>query len=102
MYADQETKAMRSAIYETNRRREKQMQYNKEHGIVPKTIKKSIRDIIEISGSVDESNENGVKMTASERNALIAKLEKQMREASAMLDFELAAELRDRIIRLRG
>ncbi len=103
MYADTQTRAMQAAISETERRREKQKAYNDAHGIVPRTIKKSVRDIIEISGgSNDELNDNGVKMTAAERNALIDKLEKQMREAAKMLEFELAAELRDRIIRLRG
>lgn len=103
MYADTQTRAMQAAISETERRREKQKAYNDAHGIVPRTIKKSVRDIIEISGgSNDELNDNGVKMTSTERNALIDKLEKQMREAAKMLEFELAAELRDRIIRLRG
>jgi len=105
MYADSVTAAMDAAITETNRRREKQMAYNKAHGIVPKTIVKSVRELLEISdNSKDEAevNENGVKMTASERRALIEKLEKQMREAAKMLEFEMAAQIRDRIIRLRG
>ena len=103
MYADRETPSMHAAITETNRRREIQQRYNEEHGIVPKTIVKAVRSILEISSSADYSlNENGVKLTASERRALIDKLEKQMREAAKMLEFELAAELRDQIIRLRG
>lgn len=104
MYADRETAAMNAAITETNRRREKQDAFNKAHGIVPKTIKKSVRALLEISGAAetDERNENGVKLTPSERKAAIDKLEKQMREAAKMLEFEIAAELRDRIIRLRG
>ena len=105
MYADTETPAMHAAITETNRRRERQNAYNEEHGIVPKTIVKSVRDLLEISGSVeeaDEKNEQGVKMTPSEKKALIAKLEAQMRDAAKMLEFEYAAGLRDRIIRLRG
>ena len=104
MYADLVTPSMRAAIDETNRRREKQKAYNDEHGIVPKTIVKSVRDIIEISGTVedDQKNENNVRMTPSEKRELIDKLEKQMREAAKMLEFEIAAELRDRIIRLRG
>ena len=70
---------------------------------MPKTIVKSVRDVLEISSSAtSELNDSGVKMTASEKKALIDKLEKQMREAAKMLEFELAAELRDRIIRLRG
>ena len=103
MYADSETPSMHSAITETNRRRQKQQKYNEEHGVVPKTIVKSVRDVLEISSSAtSELNDSGVKMTASEKKALIDKLEKQMREAAKMLEFELAAELRDRIIRLRG
>ncbi|NCC67105.1 MAG: excinuclease ABC subunit UvrB [Clostridia bacterium] len=104
MYADVVTASMKAAIYETNRRREKQRAYNEAHGIVPKTIVKSVRDLLEISGEVkdDERNESGVKMTVSERKQLIEKLEKQMREAAKMLEFEIAADLRDRIIRLRG
>ena len=103
MYADSETPSMHSAITETNRRRQKQQKYNEEHGVVPNTIVKSVRDVLEISSSAtSELNDSGVKMTASEKKALIDKLEKQMREAAKMLEFELAAELRDRIIRLRG
>ena len=103
MYADNVTRSMEAAIGETNRRREKQRAYNEEHGITPKTIIKSVRNLLEISGSADdETNETGVKLTASERRLMIEKLEKQMKEAAKMLEFELAAELRDRIIKLRG
>ncbi|NLH02281.1 MAG: excinuclease ABC subunit UvrB, partial [Clostridiales bacterium] len=103
MYADTVTSAMNAAITETNRRREKQRAYNESHGIIPKTIVKSVRNLLEISASVDEEkNETGIKMTASEKLELIAKLEKQMKEAAKMLEFEYAAELRDRIIKLRG
>ena len=104
MYADTVTAAMNAAITETNRRRERQDAFNKAHGVVPKTIKKSVRALLEISGEAEtgERNENGVRLTPSERKAAIAKLEKQMREAAKMLEFEIAAELRDRIIRLRG
>ena len=104
MYADTVTRSMNAAITETNRRREKQGAYNKAHGIVPKTIVKSIRDIIEISGAAveDEKNAQGVRLTPSEKRAEIEKLEKQMREAAKMLEFEYAAQLRDRLIKLRG
>jgi excinuclease ABC subunit B len=103
MYADSVTPSMNAAITETNRRREKQKAYNDAHGIVPKTIVKSVRNLLEISGTVDEEkNEAGVKMTASEKRELIAKLEKQMKEAAKMLEFEYAAELRDRLIKLRS
>lgn len=104
MYADTVTHSMRLAIDETERRRAKQAKYNAEHGIVPKTIIKSVRDMIEISSDASSAphRKDGVKMTRGERKALIAELEKQMKAAAKMLEFELAAELRDRIIRLRG
>ncbi len=104
MYADTVTRSMRLAIDETERRRAKQAKYNAEHGIVPKTIIKSVRDMIEISSDTSSAThrKDGVKMTRGERKALIAELEKQMKAAAKMLEFELAAELRDRIIRLRG
>lgn len=104
MYADTVTHSMRLAIGETERRRAKQAKYNAEHGIVPKTIIKSVRDMIEISSDASSAThrKDGVKMTRGERKALIAELEKQMKAAAKMLEFELAAELRDRIIRLRG
>lgn len=104
MYADTVTHSMRLAIDETERRRAKQAKYNTEHGIVPKTIIKSVRDMIEISSDASSAThrKDGVKMTRGERKALIAELEKQMKAAAKMLEFELAAELRDRIIRLRG
>ena len=104
MYADTVTRSMRLAIDETERRRAKQAKYNAEHGIVPKTIIKSVRDMIEISSDASSAahRKDGVKMTRGERKALIAELEKQMKAAAKMPEFELAAELRDRIIRLRG
>ena len=103
MYADNVTRSMDAAIGETNRRRIKQKAYNDENGITPKTIIKSVRNLLEISGAADnETNETGVKLTASERRLMIEKLEKQMRESAKMLEFEFAAELRDRIIKLRG
>lgn len=104
MYADTVTNSMRLAIDETERRRAKQAAYNEANGIVPKTIIKSVRDMIEISSDASASAQraDGVKMTRSERKALTEELEKQMKAAAKMLEFELAAELRDRIIRLRG
>lgn len=104
MYADKITPSMNAAIRETERRRDIQTQYNKAHGIVPKTIVKSVRDLIEISqdASGEELLKNDVKMTKKEREAAIAKLEKEMRAASKMLEFEYAALLRDRIMELRG
>lgn len=103
MYADMITPSMRACIDETARRREKQMAYNKLHGIEPKTIVKSVRDLIEIStDAVTASKANGVKMTDRERRELISQLEDKMKKAAAMLEYEIAAQLRDEIIRLRG
>jgi excinuclease ABC subunit B len=105
MYADRITDSMRRAIDETNRRRSIQTEYNKKHGIVPKTIIKDIRDIIEISKSTGKGSgteAGSIKMTGRERENLIRELEKKMREASKLLEFEYAAILRDRIIELRG
>ena len=105
MYADEITPSMRAAIDETERRRSIQDAYNKEHGIVPKTIIKGVREILEISQTAEEDTlraHKKRKLTEQERAAEIAKLEKEMREASKMLEFEYAAVLRDRIIELRG
>ena len=102
MYADTETAAMHAAITETNRRRAKQQAYNEEHGIVPKTIIKDVRDLMQISGEVETKRRDGVKMTEAERKAEIARLEKEMRKAAQMLEYEYAALLRDQLIELRG
>ena len=104
MYADTETPSMKAAITETERRRKKQDEYNKAHGIVPQTIIKSVHDIIEMSPETDKAarRRDGLKMTESERREEIAKLEKKMREAAKMLEFEYAAVLRDQLIKLRG
>ena len=104
MYADTVTRSMRLAVDETERRRAKQSAYNKEHGIVPKTIVKSVRELIEISSESEKAlrRADGVKLTNNERRELIEKLEKEMKAAAKMLEFELAAQLRDEIVRLRG
>ena len=104
MYADTVTRSMRLAIDETERRRARQSAYNDEHGIVPKTIVKGVRELIEISGESERAlrRADGVKLTRSERRELIEKLEKEMKAAAKMLEFELAAQLRDEIVRLRG
>ena len=103
LYADRVTPAMEQAMSETERRRSIQDAYNKAHGIVPRTIRKSVRDLIEISSSKGEGRRrDGVKMTKAEREREIAKLEKQMKEAARMMEFEYAALLRDQIIELRG
>ena len=104
MYADTVTDSMRRAIDETERRRKKQTDYNTAHGITPKTVSKSVRDLLEIStdGKNVSKRRDGVKMTEAERRAEADALEKKMKAAAKMLEFELAAQLRDEIIRLRG
>lgn len=105
LYADTVTPAMRCAMDETARRRKIQSAYNTSHGIVPKTIIKDVRDVLEISKSADDGR-NGRrrkgKMSEQDRAAEIDKLEKEMKEASKLLEFEYAAVLRDRIIELKG
>ena len=103
MYADRVTEAMDYAIRETNRRRGIQQAYNEAHGIVPRTIRKDVRELIEISRQErDALGKGGVKLTKEEREREIARLEKQMRKAAQMMEFEFAAVLRDQIIQLRG
>ena len=104
MYADTITPSMRRAIDETERRRAKQDAFNQAHGIVPKTVIKSVRELIRLSEEEKKDREakHAGKMTRSEREAAIKKLEKEMKEASSRLEFEYAAVLRDRIIELRG
>ncbi len=103
MYADRITASMQVAIDETKRRREIQDAYNQANGIVPKTVIKSVRDLIEISSSTAErKGRSGVKMTKAEVEKEIIRLEKQMKEAARMMEYEYAAVLRDQIIELRG
>ncbi len=104
MYADEVTGSMERAITETLRRREKQMAFNKAHGIVPKTIRKDIRDVIDIRSKdeVEKTVTSKPKMTAKERVALIEELTQQMKEAAKLLEFEHAAYLRDKIKELEG
>ena len=105
MYADEITPSMRSAMDETERRRTIQDAYNKEHGIVPKTIIKGVREVLEISKTAEGEAIRGRKkrkLSEQERAAEIAKLGKEMKEAAKMLEFEYAAVLRDRIIELKG
>ena len=103
MYADTVTPSMRVAMDETARRRELQDAYNKAHGIVPRTVIKSVRDLIEISSpTAERKSRTGIKMTKAEKEKEIARLEKQMKEAARMMEYELAAVLRDQIIELRG
>jgi excinuclease ABC subunit B len=95
MYADSVTPSMERAISETLRRRSIQEAYNKEHGIIPQTIKKDVRDVIEITSK--DNLDKGIKMTAKERRVMIEKLTREMKEAAKMLEFEHAAFLRDKI-----
>lgn len=105
MYADNMTDSMHKAITETNRRRTIQEAYNKEHGITPTTIKKAVRDLIAVSKAVAETEvrlqKDPESMTRKELTKLIAQVEKQMRTAAADLNFEQAAELRDKMIDLK-
>ena len=100
MYADSVTRSMENAIRETNRRREIQKRYNEEHGIVPKTIIKDVRDIIEIGTKVQNEKPDS-KLSRAEKEALIKRLKNEMRQAAKILEFEHAAYLRDRINKLR-
>ena len=103
MYADRITNSMERAIGETKRRRQIQMDYNEANGIVPQTIIKDIRELLEISKpDSDSKRQGGVKMTKKEADAEITRLEKEMLKASKMLEFEYAALLRDQIIKLRS
>ena len=104
MYADSITPSMHRAISETERRRKLQEAFNEAHGIVPKTIKKSVKDVIEISSEskVPGGRGKGKKLSNAETAAEIARLTRQMKEAAKLLEFELAAELRDKIKALEG
>ena len=106
MYADTVTRSMQAAIDETNRRRSIQMEYNKEHGITPKTIEKAVRDLISISKKVEADDVKWKKdpesMSAKELRELISQTENAMRKAAAELDFETAARLRDELFELKS
>ena len=106
MYADKITDSMQRAMDETARRRKIQMAYNEEHGIIPQTIKKEIRDLIAITKSsgtdVAEETADYSSMNKKERQEAIKKLQKQMQEAAELLDFELAAEIRDMVLELKA
>jgi len=94
---------MDACIKETQRRRKKQQAYNEAKGIVPTTIVKGVRELLEISSDImPKVKSKGLKMTDRERRELIASLEDKMRKAAKMLEYEIAAQLRDEIIRLRG
>ena len=101
MYADEMTDAMRKAIAETNRRREIQDRYNKEHGITPKTVVKDVREVIDMSAKEDMAKAKEKKLSPKQKAALREKLTAEMREAAQRLDFERAAYLRDTIAKLK-
>ena len=109
MYADTVTGSMRAAISETNRRRKIQMEYNKANGIIPKTIVKDVRDVIEIGkaaervGTSVKKNADGTpkRMSSKERDRLIEELTAQMKRAAKNLEFEQAAYIRDKIAEIR-
>ena len=105
MYADTVTDSMHGAITETNRRRGIQMKYNEEHGITPTTIQKAVRDLISISKKVASDEKKFEKdpesMSKAELEKMMNTLEKAMKKAAAQLDFETAADLRDRMIEVR-
>ena len=101
MYADQVTPSMERAIHETNRRRAIQMRYNEEHGIVPKTILKDVRDIIEISPKNKGLDKPAKRLSRAERQQRIEQLTREMKNAAKLLEFEHAAWLRDEIDKLR-
>lgn len=105
MYADTMTDSMKAAIEETKRRRELQMHYNEEHGITPKTIQKAVRDLISISKKVAKQEKilekDPESMSREELEKIVKELNKQMKKAAAELDFETAAELRDKMIELK-
>ena len=101
MYADSVTPSMERAITETLRRREIQSKYNEEHNITPKTIKKDVRSVIEIT-SKDALDGRKKRMTSKERRVMIEKLTREMKEAAKMLEFEHAAFLRDKIKELEN
>jgi excinuclease ABC subunit B len=105
MYAEQETESIRNAIKETNRRRQIQNEYNITHGITPTSIQKKVRDLISISKKVEQDINDIEKdlesMSKQELNDMVKKITKQMHTAAAELNFELAAELRDKMIEIK-
>ena len=102
MYADSVTPSMERALAETLRRRSIQQQYNEENGIIPQTISKGIRDVIEISSKNVDLQQRKKRMNKAEREKLIAQMTKEMKMAAQMLEFEYAAQLRDKIEELKN
>ena len=101
MYADSVTPSMERAIVETERRRTIQTEYNLKHGIVPKTVIKGVRDVIEMGGSKKVKTADAKRMSKAERDELIKKMTEEMKQAARLLEFEYAAELRDKIANLK-
>ena len=101
MYADNMTDSMQKAIDETARRRKIQQKYNEEHGITPQTIKKAVRDLIAVTKAVAKEEKDPESMSEEELEKLIAQVQKKMKKAATELDFETAAELRDKMIELK-
>ena len=101
MYADEVTGSMERALTETERRRALQIAYNEEHGIIPQTIIKDVREVLEISTKEKTEQKVTKKMSRQEREALIEELTAQMKEAARLLEFEHAAYLRDKIKELQ-
>jgi excinuclease ABC subunit B len=106
MYADRITESMQRAIRETERRRKIQMEFNRRNGITPRTIRKAVRDILEVTRVAEENEVYGEaagkrRLGKKELKAAIARMEKEMREAARMLEFERAAQLRDILIEMR-
>jgi len=106
MYADTITESMQKAIDETERRRQIQLEYNKKHGITPRTIQKAVRDVIEATRVAEEKadylDKDLTKLPKRDRKAVIERMEAEMKEAAKALQFERAAELRDLIIELKA
>ena len=102
MYADEVTPSMERAISETNRRRRIQTEYNEKHGIVPKTVIKDVRDVLEITTHEKKDGKSEKHMSRGEKQQLILELTKQMKEAAKLLEFEYAAYLRDRIEKIKS
>ena len=100
LYADVMTRSINAAVAETNRRRKIQMEYNERHGIVPQTVIKDIRDVIDIS-SKNTKSEKKQKLSLKDKEKLIDQLSSEMRSAASKLEFEKAAFLRDKIKELR-
>ncbi len=102
MYADQVTSAMESAMVETERRRKIQQEYNDAHGIIPQTIRKDVREVLDIGTVPNTAERRKLKFSRAEKQSMIQDLEKQMKEAARLLEFEYAAMLRDKIASLKG